>query len=112
MFFILGRKQLEFLDLNKTFHQKESQSQAANCQPPYIFMRQIIIRNLNGRRILLLFVLTGMIYLTMPTFGFGFSGGINAIAFYRFFDYCENIGIIMMLYSYPNNQQLLLMMNW
>ena len=145
-------------------------------------MRQIIIKNLDGKKILLLFILTGIIYLTMLTVTIpkllGFSGGlkimdmmptgynpvyvnsllnalgpdgrhfylfyqlpldmffpginaitfclifgyflqklgkINGIFFYicylplfaGHFDYCENIGIITMLNSYPDNPVIL-----
>ena len=145
-------------------------------------MRQLIINNLNGKKILLLFILTGMIYLTMLTvtipkltefsggmkimdmmptgygpafvnsllenlgsdgrhyylfnqlpldmvfpginaitfcmiFGYFFQklGKTNSILFYicylplfaGIFDYCENIGIITMLNSYPNNPEIL-----
>ena len=145
-------------------------------------MRQIIIKNLDGKKILLLFLLTGMIYLTMLTvtipkltgfadslkildmmptgysptyvnslldtlgpdgrhfylfyqlpldmvfpginavtfcmiFGYFFQklGRIDSILFYicylplfaGLFDYCENIGIITMLNSYPGNPVIL-----
>ena len=145
-------------------------------------MKQIITKNLNGKRILLLFIVTGIIYATMLTVTIpklmGFSGGlkildmmptgydhayvnslledlgpdgrhfylfnqlpldmvfpgINAITFclilgYFFqklnktngilfyicylplfaalFDYCENIGIIAMLNTYPDNPVIL-----